>query len=54
MRSFPIIPTLSPKLGGSIKCSFFLKSIWGGNRISSSKDPLLQARVTAFMCGKIE
>ena len=53
MRSFPIIPTLSPKLGGSIKRSF-LKSIWGGNRISSSKDPPLQARVTAFMCGKIE
>ena len=53
MRSFPIIPTLSSKLGGSIKCSFF-KSIWGGNRFSPSKDRLLQARVTAFMCGKIE
>lgn len=31
-----------------------LKSIWGGYYISSSKDSLPQARVTAFMCGKIE
>lgn len=55
MRSFPIIPTLSSKL---FSCGWldlnvpFLKSIWGGNHISSSKDSLLQARVTAFMCGK--
>ena len=54
MRSFPIIPTLSSKLFSCGWLDLILKSIWGGYYISSSKDSLPQARVTAFMCGKIE